>query len=230
MNARPSPLVKTIVIVLLVALDMAMAHYLSRQPTVQGWAVVLALLPMTVAVLSLIRRAAGTLLCCAALAGMIGLLVVVLPLLEHNVSWVYFIQNITVNILLGLWFGLSLTHGNEPLCTAFAEQLHPVMNPLLRRYTTHLTQVWTAIFFLMATVSIGLFFLAPLTVWSVFANLLSLPIMALVFVIEYAVRKRILPSEDLLGPTSAFRAYRDRIKRQSTSGNTEPSTLPGTKG
>jgi len=229
MNARPSPLVKTIVIVLLVALDMAMAHYLSRQPTVQDWAVVLALLPMSVALLGLIRRAAGTVLCCAALVGMIGLLVVGLPLLKHHVSWVYFIQNVTVNLLLGLWFGLSLTQGNEPLCTTFAGQLHPVMHPLLRWYTTRLTQVWTAFFFLMMSMSIGLFFLAPVTVWSVFANLLALPIAMLVFVIEYAVRKRILPPEDLLGPTSAFRAYRDRIKRQHAA-HPSPDTPPGTKG
>lgn len=203
---------RTVAIGLLVVLDMGMAHYLSRQPQVQDWAVVLAVLPMAVALLGLIRGYVGNLACCLALAAGVGLLLAALPLLEHHVRWVYFIQHVTVNVLLGLWFGLSLTRGREPLCTTFAGQLHPVMHPLLVRYTLRITQAWTAFFLSMALLSVGLFFLVPVAVWSAFANLLTLPLVMLMFVIEYGVRKRVLPPEDHLGPTSAFRAYRTRLQ------------------
>lgn len=210
---------KTVAIALLVMLEMGMAHYLSRQTQVPAWGVVLALLPMALAVLGLVRGYVGNLACCLTALGMMGLLLVVLPHLTHEVRWIYFIQHVTVNLLLGLWFGSSLFRGEEPLCTAFARQMHPVMHPLLRCYTWRITQVWTAFFFSMAIISAGLFFLAPVAVWSWFANLLTLPLVVLVFVVEYAVRKRILPPEDILGPVSAFRAYRARL----SSGGSKPT-------
>lgn len=209
---------RTIVIALLVALDMGMAHYLSRQASVQAWAVVLALLPMAVVVLGMIRATVGNLACCLVLLGMAGLAFLSLPVLEHHVRWIYFIQNVTVNLFLGLWFGQSLRRGREPLCTAFAGQMHPVMHPLLRWYTTRITQVWTGFFLTMVIVSTTLFFLAPVAIWSAFANLLTLPLVVLVFVVEYAVRKRVLPPEDHLGPLSAFRAYRERTRRHAVAG------------
>lgn len=218
--AQPLRPVKTIIIGSLVALDMVMAHYLSGQSEVQAWAVVLAILPLVVVGLSLIRGVAGNGVCCLVLALVVAALIVLLPVLEHHVRWVYFIQNITANLLLGTWFGLSLLRGRESLCTTFAGLLHPVMHPLLIRYTTHLTQFWTAFFFGMATISIALFFLASPTVWSVFANLLTLPLVGLAFAIEYVVRIRILPPEDHMGLTSAFRAYRALMRRPSSASTT----------
>ena len=53
-----------------------------------------------------------------------------------------------------------------------------------------------------------LFWLTPVPIWSVFANLLGGPMLVLMFVGEYAVRCNVLPVTDRAGPLEAIRAYR----------------------
>ena len=54
-----------------------------------------------------------------------------------------------------------------------------------------------------------LFFLTPLAVWSAFANFLTLPLVALMFVAEFLVRRRVL-NEAQGSPLDAVRAYLNR--------------------
>lgn len=210
--------IKAVVIAGLLTLDMGMAHFLSRQPAVQAWGVLFAVLPLSVIALLLLRQWLGSLVALLGLLLIGGLVVELFATLRHHIDWIYFLQNITVNLALGLWFGRSLTAHRQPLCTTFATLLHPAIHPRLAHYTYRVTQVWTAFFFLMAATSTLLFVLAPVGVWSTFANLLTLPLVVLMFLVEYAVRKRVLPPEDHLGLTSAFRAYRTLMTRRSPPG------------
>jgi uncharacterized membrane protein len=59
----------------------------------------------------------------------------------------------------------------------------------------------------MAAVSTLLFFLAPLSVWSIFANFLSLPLIALMFIGEFALRQRVLTDLPPSHVLDGFRAY-----------------------
>lgn len=206
--------IKVVVIVGLVTLDMVLAHYLSGQPEVRDWGVLLAALPMAAIGLLAIRRFFGNLAAILGLLALAGLLFELFGALREHVSWIYFLQHVTINLMLGIWFGRSLLRQREPLCTTFAHLLHPVMHEQLRRYTYRLTQIWTLFFFAMAATSILLFLFSPVAVWSTFANLLTLPLVALLFLIEYIVRIRVLPPEDHLGLTSAFRAYRRVISNR----------------
>ena len=71
----------------------------------------------------------------------------------------------------------------------------------------------TRVFFAtMAIVSSLLFFLAPLAVWSAFVNFLTLPLVALMFVAEFLVRRRVL-AETSGAPLDALRAYLNRSSR-----------------
>ncbi|MBD3816745.1 MAG: hypothetical protein IE913_09895, partial [Halothiobacillus sp.] len=83
---------------------------------------------------------------------------------------------------------------------------------------------WTIFFFAMATTSILLYLFAPITIWSIFANSLTLPLLVLMFGAEYLVRRRILPPEDQLGPLSAFRAYRRSVLARRTQGKYQNAT------
>ena len=62
----------------------------------------------------------------------------------------------------------------------------------------------------MATASTLLFFLAPLELWSVFANLLSLPLVGAMFAAEFAVRLRLHPDLCQGGVLRSVRAYWER--------------------
>jgi len=219
--------IKAVVIVGLLTLDMGLAHYLSDQPEAQGWGVLVAALPMSVIGLLVLRQWLGNLAAFLGLLLIAGVLFDLFDILRAHVDWIYLFQHLTVNLMLGFWFGRSLLRRREPLCTTFASQLHPVMHPQLRRYTHRLTQVWTAFFFSMAAVSLVLFLFAPIGAWSLFANLLTLPLVVLVFLVEYAVRIRVLPPEDHLGLTSAFRAYRRLIAgRQQPQPSTDVAGEP----
>ena len=210
--------VKATLIVLLLGLDLFLANFLSPKTEVSAAVVVLAFLPITLILLDVLWHTSGkrVALAVAVLIALGGVLL--LPQLQAQISLIYLLQHLTANLLLGFWFGRSLWRNRQPLCTQFAGVLHPRMTPLLVHYTTRVTQAWTIFFFAMATTSILLYLFAPITIWSIFANSLTLPLLVLMFGAEYFVRRRILPPEDQLGPLSAFRAYRRSVLARRAPG------------
>lgn len=114
-------------------------------------------------------------------------------LLQDHFGVLYWLQDAGMQCVLFMTFGRTLMGGRKPLCTHFAEMAHGVITPQHAHYARQVTWAWSVFFGLMATVSTGLFFLAPLTVWSVFANFLTLPLIALMFIVEFGVRRRVLP-------------------------------------
>jgi len=146
------------------------------------------------------------LLACAGLYGISGWLVT-------HYHWVFMLEHAGVYALLCLTFGKSLQPGRTPMVTGFARLVHPTMSPTLIAYTRRVTWAWTLYFGSVSALSLLLFWLAPLAVWSAFANLLGFPLLALMFIGEYAVRCLVLPAADRAGPLEAIRAY-----RQASSG------------
>lgn len=114
--------------------------------------------------------------------------------LERNFSWAYFIQHAGTNLMLAAMFGATLAQGRQPLCTRFAEAVHRGLTPEMARYSRQVTVAWTLFFVAISLVSAGLFLLAPLEIWSVFANFLNLPLVLLMFAVEYRVRLYKLPT------------------------------------
>ncbi len=217
---------KAIVIAGLLVLDLVLAHTLSCRESVQGWGVLVAATPLSLLGVFTIRRFLGNLAALFTLLVLITVGTLLFTELKQHVEWIYFFQNVTINLLLATWFGRTLLHHREPLCTSFANLLHSQMNPLLLRYTRWVTVAWTGFFLVMATTSMALFLLAPIGVWSTFANLLTLPLVIAMFGIEYLVRLRVLPPEDHLGITSAFRAYRHLITQKGQTRNNQGKTSP----
>ena len=124
-----------------------------------------------------------------------------------HLGMVYFTQSICTNAALGLIFGRSLAAGREPLCTHLATMVRGPLQPPVARYTRQVTVAWTIFFTAMIAASSLLFILAPVAVWSAFANLLSMPLVAAMFIAEYAVRKRVLPDLPRTHVLESLRAY-----------------------
>lgn len=191
----------------LLAAYAALCHYISTLPEGNVWAVLIAVVPMVIMILDVARRAQGNIgLGLAALASLAAL-IPAWPYLKANVSWVYFVQHVAINVSLGLVFARTLVGNQQPLCTFFASFVHPHMTPAITRYTRQVTVAWSLFFFCVTAASVLLFFLAPLQAWSVFANLLNWPLVGLMFLGEYQARRFFLPPEDRMGVTHAFRAY-----------------------
>jgi len=128
--------------------------------------------------------------------------------LVAHFSWIFLLQHAGMHALLGVAFGRTLMAGATPMISRFARIVHGTLSPALVRYTRSVTLAWTWYFGGMATLSLLLFWLAPLRTWSVFANLLGAPLLVLMFAGEYAVRWLVLPACDRAGPIEAIRAYR----------------------
>jgi uncharacterized membrane protein len=168
---------------------------------------ILALTPPLVLGLSLLWRStrpwiAGPLTVAAAL-----LLYDCWPLLEKKFSMVYLLQECGMYGLLAFGFGRSLRPENTALCTRLADRLHGPLTPRELRYTRQVTAAW-AIFFAALTLTIlALYLCGPLAVWSMFVNFIALPLVALMFVVEYAVRRRTLPETDRRGILATVRVF-----------------------
>jgi uncharacterized membrane protein len=188
------------------------AHYASATPDVGPWVVLLAGAPMVIVGFSFARESGrGALLWLLAIAA-IAALAWAWPRLQNPVGWLYFVQHVTINAVLGLIFGRTLMERRQPLCTVLASKVHEQMTPALMRYTRQVTLAWMLFFLVSVALSILLFFFASIEIWSMFANLLSLPLIVAMFVVENEVRKRVLPPQDQLGVLAAVRAFRATMR------------------
>ena len=131
------------------------------------------------------------------------------PALENHFGLVYWLQHVGMQLILFITFGRTLLAGRQPLCTRFAEAVHAPLSPQHEIYARQVTIAWTLFFAAMALASTLLFFLAPLATWSVFANFLTLPLVALMFIAEFWVRRCVLPNLRHTHILDSVRAYRN---------------------
>jgi uncharacterized membrane protein len=48
---------------------------------------------------------------------------------------------------------------------------------------------------------------APRAIWSLFVNFVALPLVGLMFIVEYAVRRRLLPDSERRGVLATVRVF-----------------------
>lgn len=126
----------------------------------------------------------------------------------RHAGFLFWLQDIGLMLTLLLAFARTLLPGRKPLCVQFAEILHgSPLDAAHERYARQVTVAWGVFFGTMAAVSALLFFLAPLAVWSVFANFLVLPLIALMFGAEFLVRRQVLSAQASGHVLDALRAY-----------------------
>lgn len=198
----------SILSVLLVAVYAVASYYTAINAVSVPWAFVLALAPLALALLVLVRKVLG-LAAAAAMALLLGWLIHHFQMeLRTHVALLYYLQHAGMMLCGALFFGLSLLPSQEPLCVRFARYGHETMSPELERYAHGATVAWTLFFVTMGVVSTALYFSPlPKSLWSAFDTLLTLPLVGLMFAVEYAVRRCALPYEPDQGITGAWRAY-----------------------
>lgn len=184
-----------------------LAHY-SNAAHAAALGAVLAAAPLLLALLLLARRAPSPRLsACLVLLLSGAVLLHYWPLIERKFSLLYLLQQCGVYLMLAAGFGRSLMPGQEPLCTQWAQRLRGTLSQDVRRYTRRVTVAWTAFFVIIATTSVALYVAASLRVWSLFSNFLTLPLVVLMFIGEYSLRHRLVPSLRRVGLLDTVRAY-----------------------
>lgn len=185
-----------------------LAHLVAAAPPPAGiGAVAFAVAPLAIVVAIVGWRSPYRVLTVALCAAVFALPWTYADAIGQHLGLVYFIQNTCTNAALGLIFGRSLTKGREPLCSRFAAMVRGSLQPPVARYTRQVTVAWTIFFAAMLIVSSLLFLLAPIQAWSAFANLLAMPLVAVMFIAEFAIRKHVLPDLPRTPILESLRAY-----------------------
>jgi uncharacterized membrane protein len=190
-----------------------LAHYTNESGHSGSLGALVAIAPVVLIALALAWRSPRRFI----MLGLLLLLCIALwagwPALEYHFGLVYWLQHVGMQLILFMTFGRTLIAGRQPLCTRFAEAVHAPLTPRHEIYARHVTLAWTLFFATMALASTLLFFLAPLATWSVFANFLTLPLVALMFIGEYWVRRWVLPEMRHMHILDAVRAFRNTPAR-----------------
>ena len=191
-----------------------LAHYTNNATHNGNLGALVALAPVVLVVLMLAKQAPLRLvtlcvLLCAALF-LSNVLWAGWSILTQHFWVLYWLQDAGLQLLLFVTFGRTLIAGRQPLCTRFAEMVHAAPLTLQHEvYARQVTVAWTLFFAVMTLTSTLLFFLTPLTTWSAFANLLTLPLIALMFIAEYSIRRWRLPDTRNTHILDAIRAFRN---------------------
>jgi uncharacterized membrane protein len=191
----------------LVVAYSALSHYSNSHAEQRDLATLLALAPMLMFGLILLWRWRGTLMALAGAIAAGALCGWLWPLFKQNFSLVYLIQQLGFYVLMTLSFGGSLMPGRMPLCSQLADKVHGPLGPAETRYTRQVTVAWTWFFLANIAVTLLLYGSAPLNVWSFFVNFCALPLIGLMFAVEYAVRRRVLKQVYTGGLIATLRVY-----------------------
>jgi uncharacterized membrane protein len=191
---------------LLIVAYTCLSHYCNTRG-VHGLGAALALAPLVLLLLTVLRQTvpASLVLLAAALGAL--LLYDNWPILEKNFSVVYLLQECTMYGLLAAGFGRSMGAGGVALCTRLADKLHGPLNAEEILYTRRVTLAWTIFFTLMGVAVVILYVAAPLAVWSAFVNFLATPLIVAMFAAEYIVRRRVLPHTERRGLWATMRVF-----------------------
>lgn len=173
----------------------------ARAATLFAWA------PIAATVLWFVRHSRWRLVSIFAIALATLAILFIVPVHSTDASLVYQFQYLAMQAALAAVFGRTLLAGCEPLVTRFARLVHGALPAPIERYTRAVTVAWTAFFALMAAVAIALYALASREAWSAFVNLLTIPLVLAMFVMEYAVRRIRFPDFEHSSILEGARAF-----------------------
>ena len=185
----------------------ALAHFALTDGLTPTLGALLSLLPIALLVLWAARRSSQRALALVAIVGAAVALWLGWGALERHFPDLFFIEHAGVNLVLAIIFGRTLAPGREPLCTRFARLLHGPLPEEVARYSRRVTLAWTVFFAALFTLSCVLYLGRFVAAWSVLANIASPLLVALMFVVEYGVRHRVLPDWERVGVLGSIRAF-----------------------
>lgn len=131
-----------------------------------------------------------------------------LPLIKQHTASIFWLQDICLMLILLVTFARTLSSGRKAICVHFAELINGgALSIAHERYAYNVTIAWVIFFATMTLASSLLFFFAPLANWSFFVNFLTLPLVALMFIVEFLVRRQVLSDLPESNVLDAVRAY-----------------------
>ncbi|MDP2880708.1 MAG: hypothetical protein Q8N89_03890 [Azonexus sp.] len=229
MSLSPGQLLRGLAVVVFLAVWAFLAHTGSAGEGSADLSALLGVAPIVAALGLLLWRSSHVLLTGTVIIAMLGGLAWLWPTLRENIALLFFIQHFGTNLALGTLFGRSLLGGGEALITQFDRAVHQgELSENKRRYTRQSTLAWTLFFLGNALISAILWLFAPHTIWSIFANLLSAPLLAAMFIGDHLWRLKALPPDERPSFVQVASAYRMRNQQKASAPDLETPQPPAT--
>lgn len=195
-------------LVLIIVIYATLVHHVNTSGQSSMLGAMLALAPLLLITLTFALRVASKLLGMSLTLLFLVAGWLVLPLIKQHTASIFWLLDIGLMLILLLTFSRTLLPGRKALCVHFAELINGGALPIAHEcYAYKVTIAWVIFFAMMILVSSLLFFLAPLANWSFFVNFLTLPLVALMFIAEFMVRRRVLTDLPEGNVLDAVRAY-----------------------
>ena len=188
-------------------------HYAASTPGAQGFGLMVVVAPLLAIALAAAARTPQRVWLLPLWALGCGMLWLLRAPLGRHFEWGAYFEHLSVNFAMAYVFGRTLAAGRRPLCSQFAAMVHGTLSPAVAQYTRQITVAWTVFFLTIAGVSTLLFAVSSVVVWSTFANYMTLPLVALMFVGEHAFRRVALPNVQRASLFAAARAYRQTMRQ-----------------
>ncbi len=191
--AAKSPLRQVAVIVVLIGLFLVISQYGYSSAEGKGWGAALSIGPIALVAILLAWRWLPRWAAVAASALVGFLLLHYWPFLRNHYEWSDLVQQPGAYAMLAIGFGRSLRPGRMPTCSRLATQLHGPLESIELGYLRRATAVWGMFYALLAIAVVALFFAAPPRLWSLFLNFGTFGLIGLVFFVDHAIRRQVLP-------------------------------------
>ena len=135
---------------------------------------------------------------------------------SFGVAAVSGLTHAAANLILLWYFGRTLRAGREALITRLARRVHGSLQPEMVGFTRRVTLAWCVFFAGQVAVSALLLAFARFEIWSMFVNLINLPLIALMFAGEYLYRMIRFPDHPRASIARIVRAYaEDAVESKS---------------
>lgn len=212
--AQKNHIVRLIGFLLLILGYSLLANYTLQSKSYPAIGALVALVPIFLICFLLAFRSKQRLL-------MLGLLALISPLFwfaweyfKLHYDLVYWLVHESVQLLLLITFARTLMPGQQALCTQFATMVHGSLSPKHTIYSRQVTIAWVIFFAAILLTSNCLFFFYPIKTWSIFVNFAYLPLVTTMFIVEYMIRKLVLPKEDQTNIMEAVYAFMNKPRNE----------------
>jgi len=190
---RAPPIRQLAVIAVFLIGYTVISQYSYSSPDAKGVGAGLSVGPIALIAIALAWRWTHKLVA-AAITVLTGVLLYVYwPFLKTHYEWSDLVQQAGAYAMVAIGFGRSLLPGSVPTCTQLSDRLRGPLDPSEIAYTRGATIVWFGFYTLLAAAIVIVFFKASAHVWSLFVNFGTFGLMGLLFVLDHAIRRRVLP-------------------------------------
>ena len=211
MTVTPSQVLRNLAVAAVMVAWAIAGYYGSSGRGNPDFNTALGVLPFGITAALLLARVRHPLGIAAGVSLAAGMLAALWPTLRANVALLYFVEHLGINLALATLFGRTLVGRGDALITRLARMVHKrPLSARHTRYTRAVTRLWALFFLANAATSTLLYAFAPMGVWALYANLLTAPLIGIVFVVEHFWRMAALPPEDRPSIPEMVRAWRAR--------------------